>query len=164
MRKANMLLSLGLMGMAVAAMTVAAQAQDYPSKPIRLIVPFGTGGATDTSGRALAEALERKIGQRIVVENRAGAGGNIGTELVAQSSPDGYTLLLALDATMVVNPFTLSKVPFDTIKDFAPVTKLGDVALLLAAHPSLPAKNLAELLLRLWTEPRAKHKPPGDRG
>ncbi len=146
MRKANMLLSLGLMGMAVAAMAVAAQAQDYPSKPIRLIVPFGTGGATDTSGRALAEALERKIGQRIVVENRAGAGGNIGTEFVAQSSPDGYTLLLALDATMVVNPFTLSKVPFDTIKDFAPVTKLGDVALLLAAHPSLPAKNLAELL------------------
>ncbi len=141
MLKLNVFLALGCM-----AIAAATHAQDYPSKPIRLIVPFGTGGATDTSGRALAEALDRKFGLRMVVENRAGAGGNIGTELVAQSSPDGYTLLLALDATMVVNPFTLTKVPFDTLKDFAPVTKLGDVALLLAAHPSLPAKNLAELL------------------
>lgn len=123
-----------------------AQAQDYPNKPIRLIVPFGTGGATDNSGRALADRLAGRIGQRIVVENRAGAGGNIGTEQVAKSAPDGYTLLLALDATMVVNPFTLSNVPFDTVRDFAPVTKLGDVALVLAGHPGLPAKNLKELL------------------
>ena len=133
--------------LAAAALTAgSAVAQPYPSKSIRLVVPFGTGGATDNSGRALADRLAAKIGQRIVVENRAGAGGNIGTELVAQSAPDGYTLLLALDATMVVNPFTLSNLPFDTLKDFAPVTKLGDVALVLAAHPSLPAKNLAELL------------------
>ncbi|MFN0304361.1 MAG: Bug family tripartite tricarboxylate transporter substrate binding protein [Burkholderiales bacterium] len=163
MRKLNMslcfLLSFGLI-----AMAVAAQAQDYPSKPIRLIVPFGTGGATDTSGRALAEALERRINQRIVVENRAGAGGNIGTELVAQSSPDGYTLLLALDATMVVNPFTLSKVPFDTIKDFGPVTKLGDVALVLAAHPSLPAKNLAELLAYSKAHPNKLSYASGGNG
>ncbi|MSQ62520.1 MAG: tripartite tricarboxylate transporter substrate binding protein [Betaproteobacteria bacterium] len=132
---------------AVAALAAgSAVAQPYPSKPIRLIVPFGTGGATDNSGRSLADRLAAKIGQRIVVENRAGAGGNIGTELVAQSAPDGYTLLLALDATMVVNPFTLSSLPFDTVKDFAPVTKLGDVALVLAAHPSLPAKSLVELL------------------
>jgi tripartite-type tricarboxylate transporter receptor subunit TctC len=130
----------------LAAAALAATAQDYPNKPIRLIVPFGTGGATDNSGRALADRLAPKVGQRIVVENRAGAGGNIGTELVAQASPDGYTLLLALDATMVVNPYTLSKVPFDTVRDFAPITKLGDVALVLAAHAALPAKNLSELL------------------
>lgn len=131
-------------GLAAAALT--AYGQVYPNNPIRLIVPFGTGGATDSSGRALADRLAPRIGQRIVVDNRGGAGGNIGTELVARSSPDGYTLLLALDATMVVNPFTQSSVPFDTLKDFAPITKLGDVALVLAAHASLPAKNLAELL------------------
>lgn len=132
--------------LALAAAAFAVMAQDYPNKPIRLIVPFGTGGATDNSGRALADRLGPKLGQRIVVENRGGAGGNIGTELVAQASPDGYTLLLALDATMVVNPYTLSQVPFDTVRDFAPITKLGDVALVLAAHTSLPAKNFAELL------------------
>ena len=131
-------------GLAAAALT--AYGQVYPNNPIRLIVPFGTGGATDSSGRALADRLERRLGQRIVVDNRGGAGGNIGTELVARASPDGYTLLLALDATMVVNPFTQSSVPFDTLKDFAPITKLGYVALVLAAHASLPAKNLAELL------------------
>ena len=134
------------MAFGLAAAAFAAHGQVYPNNPIRLIVPFGTGGATDSSGRALADRLERRLGQRIVVDNRGGAGGNIGTELVARASPDGYTLLLALDATMVVNPFTQSSVPFDTLKDFAPITKLGDVALVLAAYASLPAKNLAELL------------------
>lgn len=132
--------------LALAALALSAQAQDYPSKPVRLIVPFGTGGATDSSARAVADKLSRRLGQPVVIENRAGAGGDIGTLYVAQSNPDGYTLLLALDATMVVNPFTHPKIQFDTLKDFAPVTKLGDVALMLAAHPALPAKNLAELL------------------
>jgi len=125
---------------------LSAQAQDYPGKPVRLIVPFGTGGATDSSARAVADKLSRRLGQPVVIENRAGAGGDIGTMHVAQSNPDGYTLLLALDATIVVNPFTHARIPFDTLKDFATVTKLGDVALMLAAHPALPARNLAELL------------------
>jgi tripartite-type tricarboxylate transporter receptor subunit TctC len=99
-----------------------ATAQDYPTKPLRLVVPFGTGGATDSSARALSDRLARQIGQQVVVENRAGAGGNIGTQFVAQAPSDGYTLLLALDATMVVNPFTHAKVPFDTLADFAAVT------------------------------------------
>jgi tripartite-type tricarboxylate transporter receptor subunit TctC len=132
------------LGLAAAAVSV--QAQDYPSKPVRIIVPFGTGGATDSSARTVADKLSRRLGQPVVIENRAGAGGDIGTLYVAQSNPDGYTLLLALDATMVVNPFTHPKIQFDTLKDFAPVTKLGDVALMLAAHPALPAKNLSELL------------------
>ena len=127
------------------AVCTAAQAQDYPNKPIRLIVPFGTGGATDTSGRTVADSLAQRLGERIIVENRGGAGGNIGADHVAKSPSDGYTLLLALDSTMVVNPFT-TKVPFDTIYDFAPITKLGNVALVLAAHAGLPAKNLKELL------------------
>ncbi len=132
-------------GFAFFAASAAVNAQDYPNKPIRLIIPFGTGGATDTSGRTVADKLSTRLGQRIVVENRAGAGGNIGADLVAKAAPDGYTLLLALDATLVVNPFT-TKVPFDTQKDFAPITQLGNVTLVLAAHPSLPAKNIPDLI------------------
>lgn len=123
-----------------------AQAQDYPTRPIRLIVPFGTGGATDSSARIVADRLGRRLGQSIIVENRAGAGGSIGAQYVARAAPDGYTLLLGLDATMVVNPFTQSNIPFNTVNDFIPVTKLGDVGLMLVAHPVLPAKNLSELL------------------
>jgi tripartite-type tricarboxylate transporter receptor subunit TctC len=130
-------------GVALAA--ASAHAQDYPNKPIRLIIPFGTGGATDTSGRTVADKIGNRLGQRIVVENRGGAGGNIGADLVAKAPPDGYTLLLALDATLVVNPFT-TKVPFDTLKDFAPITQLGNVTLVLAAHPSLPVKTIPDLI------------------
>lgn len=130
----------------LAAAALAGQAQDYPNKPIRLIVPFATGGVTDTSARALADKLSPRLGQNVIVENRPGGSGNPGTQYVAQSAPDGYTLLLAFDGTMVINPFVFPKIPFDTVKDFAPVTKLGDAALVLVAHPSVPAKNFAELL------------------
>ena len=132
-----------LRGVALPALMLASgvAAQDYPTRPIRLIVPFGTGGATDSSARAVSERLARALGQPVVVENRGGAGGDIGTQQVAQASPDGYTLLLGLDATLVVNPFTHAKIPFDTLRDLAPITKLGDVALMLAAHPSLPART-----------------------
>ena len=123
-----------------------AQAQDYPTRPIRLIVPFGTGGATDSSARIVADRLGRRLGQSIIVENRAGAGGSIGAQYVARAAPDGYTLLLGLDATMVVNPFTQPNIPFNTVNDFTPVTKLGDVGVMLVAHPALPARNLSELL------------------
>jgi tripartite-type tricarboxylate transporter receptor subunit TctC len=129
----------------VALTAASAHAQDYPNKPIRLIIPFGTGGATDTSGRTVADKIGNRLGQRIVVENHGGAGGNIGADLVAKAASDGYTLLLALDATLVVNPFT-TKVPFETLRDFAPITQLGNVNLVLAAHPSLPAKTIPELI------------------
>ena len=132
---------------AVAALTAGlAQAQDFPSKPIRLIVPFATGGVTDTSARVLSDKLSRLIGQQVIVENRPGGSGNPGTQYVAQSAPDGYTLLLAFDGTMVINPFVFPKIPFDTVKDFQPVTKLGDAALVLVAHPSLAVKNFSELM------------------
>ena len=130
----------------LATAALAGLAQDYPNKPIRLIVPFATGGVTDTSARALADKLSQRLGQNVIVENRPGGSGNPGTQYVAQSAPDGYTLLLAFDGTMVINPFVFPKIPFDTVKDFAPVTKLGDAALVLVAHPSVPAKNFAELL------------------
>jgi len=120
--------------------------QDYPNKPIRLVVPFATAGVTDTSARVLADKLSRQLGQQVIVDNRPGASGNIGTQQVAASSPDGYTLLLGFDGTMVINPFVFPKIPFDTLRDFAPVTKMGDAALVLVAYPGIPAKNLAELI------------------
>jgi tripartite-type tricarboxylate transporter receptor subunit TctC len=129
-----------------AAVALTVQAQDYPSKPIRIVVPFAPGGVADNSARVVAEPLAQRLGQQVVVENRPGASGNIGTQQVAQSAADGYTLLLGFDGTMVINPHVFPKIPFDTLKDFAPVTKLGDATLILVAHPSLPARTLQEVI------------------
>ncbi len=127
--------------------TLPALAQStYPNKPIRLIVPFTTGGVTDTSARVVADTLGKRLGQQVVVDNRPGASGNIGTQLVAAAEPDGYTLLLGFDGTMVINPHVFDKVPFNTVRDFAPVGKIGDAILILVAHPGLPAKNLRDIL------------------
>ncbi len=130
-----------------------AQAQDYPSRPIRLIVPFSSGGVADTSARVVAERLSARLGQQVLVENRAGASGNIGSQQVAQAAPDGHTLLLGFDGTMVINPWVFSKIPFDTLKDFAPVTKLGDATLIMVAHPSVPVKNMKELIALAKAKP-----------
>lgn len=125
---------------------VAAAAQPFPSKPVRIIVPFSPGGVADSSARVISDKLGARLGQSVVVENRPGASGNIGTQQVAAAAPDGYTLLLGFDGTMVVNPHVYAKLPFDTLRDFAPVTKLGDATLILVAHPSVPAKDLREFL------------------
>lgn len=122
------------------------RAQDYPGKPVRLVVPFAPGGVADTLGRGLADRLAGRLGQPVVVENRAGASGNLGTEYVAKSAPDGYTLLVAFDGTMTINPHVYSKLGFDSIRDFAAVTKLGNSTQILVAHPSLAANSLAELI------------------
>jgi tripartite-type tricarboxylate transporter receptor subunit TctC len=121
-------------------------AQPFPSKPVRIIVPFSPGGVADSSARVISEKLGARLGQSVVVENRPGASGNIGTQQVAASAPDGHTLLLGFDGTMVVNPHVYARLPFDTLRDFAPITKLGDATLILVAHPSLPAKDLREFL------------------
>ncbi|GIL03791.1 MAG: hypothetical protein BroJett031_03110 [Betaproteobacteria bacterium] len=131
---------------ALAGIAGIAAAQDYPTKPIRLIVPFAPGGLADTSARAVAEKLGARLGQSVVVENRAGASGNIGMQAVAQAAADGYTLVLGFDGTVVINPHIFSKPGFDVLNDFAPVTKLGDATLLLVAHPSVPARNIRELI------------------
>ena len=130
----------------VAAQAPAGSAEGFPSRPIRLIVPFATGGVTDTSGRVIAEALGRRLGQQVVVDNRPGASGNIGTSAVATAAPDGYTLLLAFDGTMVINPHVFAKVPFDTLKDFSPVGRIGDAVLILVAHPGVKASTLQEVV------------------
>lgn len=121
-------------------------AQEYPAKAVRIIVPFSPGGVTDNSARVIADPLGARLGQQVVIDNRPGASGNIGTQMVAQAAPDGYTLLLGFDGTMVINPHVFPKLPFDTLRDFAPVTKLGDAALILVAHPSVPAKNLSQFI------------------
>jgi len=123
-----------------------AMAQEYPARPIRLIVPFGPGGVLDIVGRAYAQALERRVGQSVVVENRPGASGNIGTALVASSPADGYTLLFAFDGTMAINPHVYAKPGFDPIADFIAISKVGNSTQMLVAAPSLPASSLSELI------------------
>jgi tripartite-type tricarboxylate transporter receptor subunit TctC len=131
---------------ALCLLTGPALAQDYPTKPIRLIVPFAPGGVTDTGARVVAERLGTRLGQQVVVDNRPGASGNIGTQMGATAAPDGYTLVVGFDGTMVINPHVFAKVPFDTLKDFAPVSKIGDAALVIVTHPSVPAKDFAALV------------------
>ena len=123
---------------ACALATRTARAQDaFPSRPIRLVVPFVPGGVTDSSGRLIADFLGRRLGQQVVVDNKPGASGNIGTAQVVSAAPDGYTLLLAFDGTMVINPHVFAKVPFDTLNDFAPVGRIGSATLILVAHPDV---------------------------
>jgi len=140
----------------VAAMAAAAPAfaqQDYPNRPVRIIVPYAPGGVTDSSVRAIVEKLSQRLGQQVTVDNRPGAGGNLGTALAAQAAPDGYTLALAFDGNFAIVPHTFAKLPFDPIRDFAPVTKLGDATIMLVANPQLAANNLTELVAL------AKQKP-----
>jgi tripartite-type tricarboxylate transporter receptor subunit TctC len=143
----------GMAAVFALAAGVALAQSDYPNKPIKLIVPFAPGGVTDTSARAVAEALGARLGQPVIVENRPGASGNIGTAQVAQAAPDGYTLVLGFDGTLVINPHVFNNMPFDTLRDLAPVTKLGDAALLLVSHPSVPVKNLKEFMAYAKTKP-----------
>ena len=132
--------------MAAALLGVGAQAQTWPAKPIRLVVPFTPGGVTDTSGRLIAEQLSRRLGQQVIVDNKPGASGNIGTQQVAAAEADGYTLLLGFDGTLVINPHVFPKIGFDTLKDFAPIGKIGDAVLILVAPPNSPAKTLKDVI------------------
>lgn len=139
-----MLACASVVGMALCA--PPAIAQSYPNKPIRLVVPFTPGGVTDTSGRLIAEQLSKRLGQQVVVDNKPGASGNIGTQLVASAEPDGYTLLLGFDGTLVINPHVFPKIGFDTAKDFAPIGKIGDAVLILVAYPAAPIKTLKDVI------------------
>jgi len=128
-------------------LTIAAgaYAQQYPSKPIRLVVGFAAGGPSDVSARTIAQKLTEKWGQPVIVDIRPGASGNIAAEIVAKAPPDGYTLLEPAFAH-AVNPFLYSKLPFDTVKDFAPILMYASIANLLVVHPSVPASSVTELI------------------
>jgi tripartite-type tricarboxylate transporter receptor subunit TctC len=139
---------------AFTSLATPAQAQAaYPSRPIRLIIPFAPGGVTDTSGRIVAEYLSRKLGQQVVPDNRPGASGNIGSQVAATAEPDGHTLLLVLDGTFVINPHVYDKVPFNPVRDFAPVGKIGDSTIMLVAYPGAKVKTLAEVIALSKKEP-----------
>ena len=144
----------GMAGLAVSWLPGLAQAQAvFPAKPIRLIVPFTPGGVTDSSGRLIAEQLSKRLGQQVIVDNRPGASGNIGTQLVAAAEPDGYTLLLGFDGTLVINPHVFEKVPFNATRDFAPIGKIGDAILIVVAHPGVSATTLKDVIALSKSQP-----------
>ena len=118
----------------------------YPSKQIRMVVPFAAAGTTDLLGRIVAQYLTEVWGQQVIVDNKTGAGGNVGAELVAKAPPDGYTLLLGTVGTAVTNQYLYKNMPYDSVKSFAPVALVGEVANVLAVHPSFPAKSLQEFV------------------
>lgn len=129
--------------MTVAASTFASQA--YPSKPVRLVVPFPPGGSVDALARNLQQSLQNSLGQPIIIDNKGGAAGSIGSNDVAKSAPDGYTMLMVFD-THATNPHLIQKLPFDSFKDFTPVTLIATTPLVLVTHPSLKVKNLNDFL------------------
>jgi tripartite-type tricarboxylate transporter receptor subunit TctC len=129
-----------------------AAAQSFPNKPIRLVLPYAPGGATDFTGRTVAQYMSEVIGQQVVAENRTGSGGIPGTDFVVRSAPDGYTLVL-MDPAIVINPSLLASVPFDVFKDLKVVSRVNSAALVLVASPHLPVKNFAELVAHAKANP-----------
>jgi len=145
-RATLLLMRIGSVCVAVMINTLPSAAQTYPSRPIRLLVPFAPGGGSDLVGRVLAQKLSALLGQQIVVDNRAGAGGRIGTELAAKAPPDGYTLLLATSSVMVTAPALYRTLPFDMPRSFAPISLLATTAYVLVVHPAVPARSVSELV------------------
>jgi tripartite-type tricarboxylate transporter receptor subunit TctC len=138
-------------------------AQEYPSRPVRLVVPFAAGGPNDIIARLVGGRLSDALGQPIVVENRPGAGGNIGTDFVARALPDGYTLLSAGPGSLIINPL-LGSVPYDTARDFAPVSLMASAPNVLVVHPSVPARSVKELIDLARARPRQLNYASGGTG
>jgi tripartite-type tricarboxylate transporter receptor subunit TctC len=131
----------------------AAAAQNYPTRPIRLIVPYAPGGPNDIFGRMMAQKLSEAFGRQVVADNRGGASGVIGTELAARAAPDGYTLLLGGAALFSMNPVLLAKLPYEPLRDFAPVSLIASTPFILVTHPALPAKNVQDLIALARSRP-----------
>jgi tripartite-type tricarboxylate transporter receptor subunit TctC len=134
------------LGALFACIALGASAQSYPNRTIRLVVPFPAAGTTDILARAVAQKLTEAFGQAVVVDNRPGAAGNIGSDLVAKSAPDGYTLLMGTVGTHAINPSLYSKMPYDHFKDFAPVVLVAGVPNILVVNPALPVNSVADLI------------------
>ena len=131
----------------LAAASLASQAQTWPERPVRLVVPFPAGGATDLVARVIAQRVSKDIGQHLVVDNKAGAGGTIGSAEAAKAAADGYTLLLTTSSTHAISPHLMPRLPDDPIRDFTPVAHLADAASVVLVTPSLPVKTVAELIV-----------------
>jgi len=140
-----------------------AQAGAYPGKPIRLILPFPPGGGTDILGRLMAERLAPRLGQPVVVENRGGAGGNVGAEAAARSAPDGYTIVLVAPS-LAISPSLYKKLAYDPVKDFAPVSLVATVPNVMVTNPSIPAKTLSEFIALAKSKPGAMNFGSGGNG
>ena len=127
--------------------------QSYPAKPVRLVLPYPPGGGTDIVARPLAQLISANMGQQMVVENRGGAGGNIGMDYVAKAAADGYTLVFAITAQLAVNPSLYPKLPYDLLRDYAPISLLGIAPYVLTVHPALPVKSVKELVALARAKP-----------
>ena len=144
---------LRLLPAALAVFAAPVHAQTWPAKTVRIIVPFAPGGSTDIVARAIAVKAAESTGQSFVVDNRAGAGGNLGAEVASKAAPDGYTLFMGHVGTLAINPYLYKKIPYDPVKDFAPITLAIAAPLILVAHPSLPARNVKELIALARSRP-----------
>jgi len=131
---------------AFAAFSLQAQAQPYPNQPIRLIVPFAAGGPSDVLARAFSQKLGEDLGQPVIIDNKPGAGTNLAAEFVARSKPDGYTIFLMMVGTQAINETLYKKLSYNTVKDFAPITLVASSSLMLVANPSVPVKNVNDLI------------------
>ncbi len=136
-----------------AALCTTVQAQNYPLKPVRIVLPYPAAGSSDAIVRVLARKLSESLGQQFVVDNRAGAGGTVGTEFVARSQPDGYTLLMGGSGTHAINPSLYPRLPYDAIKDFAPISLVTLGVNVLVVHPSVPARSVKELIALAKSRP-----------
>jgi len=141
-----------LIALALVMTAGAASAQTYPTKPVRLVVPFLAGGSTDIVGRTVAQKLSEMWGQQAFVDNRPGGGTTIGTEMVAKAAPDGYTLLVT-PAPFTINPSLLTKLPYDALTDFTPITLINTTPLVMVVNPGVPAKNVKELIALAKAKP-----------
>jgi len=150
----NKLLHTLLAGALLAVLPIAVLAQGgYPTKPIRLIVAFAPGGSTDIIARLVGQKLSERLGQQVIIDNRGGAGGTIGTDIAAKSDADGYTLTMGTTSTHVIAPAIFPNVKYDPIKDFVPITLVASTPYLLVLHPSVPAKSLKEFVALVKSQP-----------
>src|SRR5207253_5931452 len=153
-----------LIPLLLAASPVSAQVPDpYPSKPLRFILPFPPGGPTEILGRLIGERLASSLGQPVVIENRGGAGGNVGAEAAAKSAPDGYTIVLVAPS-LAISPSLYSKLSYDPVRDFAPVSLVATVPNVIITHPSVPANTLAEFIRLAKTKPGGMNFGSGGSG
>ena len=147
MRSARLFMKVSIaLSLAVPALSGSALAQSYPNRAVRIVVPFGSGTAPDVLARTLGQKLSSQWGQPVIVENRQGANNIIGTEAVAKAAPDGYTLLIANDGALAINPTLYHHLPYDAVKDFAPITLAVSIEMMLVTNPSLPVKSVRELI------------------
>jgi tripartite-type tricarboxylate transporter receptor subunit TctC len=157
--------ALKLLALAACALLIpVAGAQPYPSKPIRMIAPSSAGGPVDTIGRIIAQGMTEMLGQQVVIENRAGAAGQIGADLVAKAPPDGYTILFGFSGPLAISPNVNPNTPYDTLRDFAPVTQVAAAPYVLLVHPTVPAKTVKQLVALARSRPGKMNFASGGTG